>query len=147
MTRFQTRWMQLVCVLFVGEQSLQKYYINACKKNIYILFKNTLNLSTAYICIISISYLSRIVQDGFLCQFWHFLVRESRWIWIALHSHFCWYKAGSSLKNARCIMINLCSWRIDAKKKNGSEHFWHIEFNLSEIQCSIIIILYFGFGF
>lgn len=85
MTRFQTRWMQLVCVLFVGEQSLQKYYINACKKNIYILFKNTLNLSTAYICIISISYLSRIVQDGFLCQFWHFLVRESRWIWIALH--------------------------------------------------------------
>lgn len=38
------------------------------KKNIYILFINTLNLSTAYICIISISYLSRIVQDGFLCH-------------------------------------------------------------------------------
>lgn len=39
MTRFQTRWMQLVCVLFVGEQSLQKYYINACKKNIYSVYK------------------------------------------------------------------------------------------------------------
>lgn len=38
MTRFQTRWMQLVCVLFVGEQSLQKYYINACKK-IYSVYK------------------------------------------------------------------------------------------------------------
>lgn len=57
-----------MCVLFVGEQSLRKYYINACKKYIYILFINTLNLSTAYICIISISYLSRIVQDGFLCH-------------------------------------------------------------------------------
>lgn len=38
------------------------------KKYIYILFINTLNLSTAYICIISISYLSRIVQDGVLCH-------------------------------------------------------------------------------
>lgn len=104
-----------VCSL-CGRAVITKVLHQCMQKNIYILFINTLNLSTAYICIISISYLSRIVQDGFLCQFWHFLVRESRWIWIALHSHFCWYKAGSSLKNARCIMINLCSWRIDAKK-------------------------------
>lgn len=87
------------------------------KKYIYSVCKYFEFINCIYICIISISYLSRIVQDGFLCQFWHFLVRESRSIWIALHSHFCWYKAGSSLKNARCIMINLCSWRIDAKKK------------------------------
>lgn len=67
-----------MCVLFVGEQSLQKYYINACKKYIYILLINTLNLSTAYICIISISYLSRIVQDGFfLCHQLHFDIFKS----------------------------------------------------------------------
>lgn len=144
--------MQLVCVLFVGEQSLQKYYINACK-NIYIysVYKYFEFINCIYMYNIHFVFIAHRAGWFFMSsiEFWHFLVRESRWIWIALHSHFCWYKAGSSLKNARCIMINLCSWRIDAKKKNknGSEHFWHIEFNLSEIQCSIIIILYFGFGF
>lgn len=80
------------------------------KKYIYILFINTLNLSTAYICIISISYLSRIVQDGFFMSsiaFWHFLVRESCWIGIALQLYYCGYKAGSTLKNAGCIIISI----------------------------------------
>lgn len=56
-----------VCSL-CGRAVITKVLHQCMQKNIYILFKNTLNLSTAYICIISISYLSRIVQDGFLCH-------------------------------------------------------------------------------
>lgn len=39
--------------------------------------------------------------------FWHFLVRESRWIGIALQLYYCGYKAGSTLKNAGCIIISI----------------------------------------
>lgn len=97
-----------VCSL-CGRAVITKVSMHA-KKYIYILFINTLNLSTAYICIISISYLSRIVQDGLFMSsiaFWHFQVRESRWIWIALQLYYCGYKAGSTLKNAGCIIISI----------------------------------------
>lgn len=56
-----------VCSL-CGRAVITKVLHQCMQKYIYILFINTLNLSTAYICIISISYLSRIVQDGFLCH-------------------------------------------------------------------------------
>lgn len=99
-----------VCSL-CGRAVITKVLHQCMQKNIYILFKNTLNLSTAYICIISISYLSCIVQDGFFFMssiaFWHFLVRESRWIGIALQLYYCGYKAGSTLKNAGCIIISI----------------------------------------
>lgn len=56
-----------VCSL-CGRAVITKVLHQCMQKNKYILFVNTLNLSTVYICIISISYLSRIVQDGFLCH-------------------------------------------------------------------------------
>lgn len=74
-SRSHVRWRDFkpggcsLCVFSLWESSHYKSITSMhAKKYIYILFKNTLNLSTAYICIISISYLSRIVQDGFLCH-------------------------------------------------------------------------------
>lgn len=80
------------------------------KKYIYSVCKYFEFINCIYICIISISYLSRIVQDGLFMSsiaFWHFHVRESRWIWIALQLYYCGYKAGSTLKNAGCIIISI----------------------------------------
>lgn len=74
-SRSHVRWRDFkpggcsLCVFSLWESSHYKSITSMhAKKYIYILFINTLNLSTAYICIISISYLSRIVQDGFLCH-------------------------------------------------------------------------------
>lgn len=74
-SRSHVRWRDFkpggcsLCVFSLWESSHYKSITSMhAKKYIYILFKNTLNLSTAYICIISISYLSRIVQVGFLCH-------------------------------------------------------------------------------
>lgn len=92
-SRSHVRWRDFkpggcsLCVFSLWESSHYKSITSMHAKNIYIFCLKILWIYQLhiYICIISISYLSRIVQDGFLCQFWHFLVRESRWIWIALH--------------------------------------------------------------
>lgn len=79
---------------------------------IYILFKNTLNLSTVYMIMYNIHFVFIAHHAGWVffmssIAFWHFLVRESRWIGIALQLYYCGYKAGSTLKNAGCIIISI----------------------------------------